>query len=178
MTVEERAPETSYALSMFDRGGEMGERMRAFDWSRTPFGPAATWPQSLRTAVGICLASRLPMCVRWGPELRLLYNDAYVPILGHKHPDALGAPIREVWSELWDVIGPMLEGVMQRGEASWSEDQLLVMRRFGFAEETYFTWSYSPICDESGGVGGVFTAVTETTARDLSDRRLSTVQRL
>jgi PAS domain S-box-containing protein len=178
VTGETRVPDAARALSMFDRGGEMGERMRACDWAQTPFGPAEAWPQSLRTAVGICLASRLPMCVRWGPELRLLYNDAYAPILGHKHPDALGKPSMEVWSELWDVIGPMLEGVRSRGEASWSEDQLLQMRRFGFAEETYFTWSYSPIRDESGGVGGAFTAVTETTSRVLSDRRLSALQRL
>jgi signal transduction histidine kinase/CheY-like chemotaxis protein len=160
------------ALDFLSGGGTMGRLMREHDWSRTPLGDPNDWPQSLRTATSICLNSRFPMLIWWGPQLVMIYNDGYVPMLGSKHPRSLGAPGREVWAEIWDVIGPMLEGVMGEGLATWSEDQLLVMDRAGFEEETYFTWSYSPIIDETGGVGGVFCAVTETTPNVLSTRRL------
>ena len=106
----------------------------------------------------------------------MIYNDAYRPMLGQsKHPRALGAPGREIWTEIWDVIGPMLEQVMAGGGATWSADQLLVLDRNGYPEECYFTFSYSPITDESGGVGGVFCAVTETTERVVGERRLATL---
>src|SRR5690348_5355313 len=95
------------------------------DWAATPLGPAEQWPQSLRTSISICLASKFPILIWWGPELAKIYNDAYAEILGGKHPAALGRPGREVWPEIWDIIGPMLRGVMQRGEATWSEDQFL-----------------------------------------------------
>lgn len=158
-------------------GGEMGALMRAVDWSVTPLGPVADWPQSLRTAVSICLASRFPMLIWWGPDLVMLYNDAYRPILGAmKHPAAMGQRGAACWPEIWDIIGPMLTGVLTHGEATWSEDQLLLLDRNGYVEECYFTFSYSAIRDESGGVGGVFTAVTETTARVLSERRLRTLR--
>ena len=143
-----------------------------------PLGPPDLWPESLRTAVDICLASRFPMLVWWGPDLVMLYNDAYHPMLGTKHPRAFGAPGREVWPEIWDVIGPMLDQVMGGGGATWSTDQLLVLDRNGYPEECYFTYSYSPIPDESGGVGGVFCAVTETTERVVGERRLATVAEL
>jgi signal transduction histidine kinase/serine phosphatase RsbU (regulator of sigma subunit) len=156
----------------------MGALMRSLDWSRTPIGPTEEWPSALKTAVSICLNSRFPMYVWWGPELVCLYNDPYRPVLGNKHPASMGAPGREVWSELWDVIGPMLEGVMSSGEATWSDDQLLLMNRSGYLEATYFTFSYSPIRDDSGAVAGVFTAVTETTEQVLSTRRLRAVSRL
>ena len=156
-------------------GGEMGDLMRARDWSSTPLGPVSGWPQSLRTIVSTCLHSRFPILVWWGRDLVMLYNDAYVTLIGAKHPQALGTPGREVFPEIWNIIGPMLEGALTRGEATWSEDQLLLLRRHGFAEECYFTFSYSPISDESGGVGGVFTAVTETTARIIGERRMATL---
>ncbi|HEY6908555.1 MAG TPA: ATP-binding protein, partial [Myxococcales bacterium] len=159
-------------------GGEMGALMRATDWSRTPLGPVSRWPQTLRTTVSTCLSSRFPILVWWGPEMVKLYNDAYRDILGSKHPHALGAKGREVWPEIWNIIGPMLEGVLLRGEATWSEDIFLPLERKGFPEECYFTFSYSPIRDESGGVGGIFTAVTETTQRVLGDRRLRTLREL
>ena len=149
--------------------------MRSFDWSRTPVGPAPEWPESLRTAVSICLGSRFPMVVFWGSELVFFYNDTYAPMLGDKHPMALGRPCQEVWPEIWDVIGPMLQGVLDGGGATWSEDQLLPLDRSGYVEETYFTYSFSPFHDETGAVIGVFTAVTETTERVLSERRLRTV---
>ncbi len=153
-------------------GGHMGELMRAKDWSQTPLGPAESWPQSLRTAVSICLNSNFPILVWWGRNLVMLYNDAYRPILGSlKHPHALGQPGRECWPEIWPIIGPMLESVLASGVATWSEDQMLTVDRSGFREECYFTYSYSPIRDEDGSVGGVFGAVTETTWRVLADRR-------
>ncbi len=160
-------------------GSEMGALMREIDWSATPIGPMAGWPQSLRTAVNICLASRFPMLLWWGPELVMLYNDAYRPMLGaNKHPKAMGQRGRECWPEIWDVIGPMLQGVLATGTATWSEDQLLLLDRNGYVEECYFTFSYSPIRDETGQVGGIFTAVTETTGRVLGERRLRTLRDL
>src|SRR5687768_13518065 len=148
----------------------MAARVGSFDWSRTPLGPADTWPQALRTAVGICLNSRFPMFVWWGPDLINIYNDAYVPMLGKRHPAALGRPAREAWGDIWDVVGPQAEAVMRRGEATWIERVLLVMERHGYPEETSFTWSYSPVPDESGGVGGVFCACTEETQRVRAER--------
>jgi PAS domain S-box-containing protein len=159
-------------------GGRMGELMRSINWSRTALGPVERWPQSLRTSVSTCLNSRFPILVWWGPELVMLYNDAYSLILGAKHPKSMGARGREVWPEIWPIIGPMLEGVLHRGEATWSENTMLPVVRQGFSEETYFTFSYSPIRDETGGIGGVFTAVYETTGQVLSERRLRTLQAL
>ncbi|WP_196807478.1 SpoIIE family protein phosphatase [Candidatus Solirubrobacter pratensis] len=155
-------------------GGEMGRLTRSLDWSRTPAGPVEGWPESLRTSVSICLGSRLPVVVLWGPELVLFYNDAYRPMLGGGHPEALGRPARDVWREIWDVIGPMLQGVLERGEAARAEDQPLPLDR----EEAYFTHSFSPIHDDAGAVIGIFTAVTETTERVLSERRLRTIATL
>ena len=164
-------------LDLMSVGGEMGALMRAHDWSRTPFGSVSTWPQSLRTALRICLDSRFPIVIWWGPELRLLYNDAWRPALGTtKHPQALGSPGAEVWSEVWDTIGPMLEGVMGTGQATWENDQLLLFDRHGFVEESYWTYSYSAIRLSSGEVGGVFSAVHEVTDRVLSARRLETLR--
>ena len=156
---------------LFPGDGEMARLMRAMDWSLTPLGPFADWPQSLRTAVSICLASRFPILIWWGPRLVMLYNDAYAQILGTKHPSSLGAPGRRVWPEIWHIIGPMLEGVLHAGDATWSNDQFLPLERNGYPEECYFTFSYSPIQDETGGIGGVFCAVTETTPRVLAERR-------
>jgi signal transduction histidine kinase/DNA-binding response OmpR family regulator len=164
---------------IFAGGGEMGELMRTLDWSQTPLGPVEQWPQSLRTAVSICLMSRFPMLIWWGPELVMLYNDAYRPILGaNKHPQAMGQRGRECWPEIWDIIGPMLQGVLTQGDATWSENQMLPLDRNGYVEECYFTFSYSPIRDETGGIAGVFTAVTETTGQILSERRLHTLHEL
>ena len=159
-------------------GGRMGALIRRHDWSATPMGPIESWPQSLRTAVGICLSSRFPILIWWGADLVKIYNDDYAQILGEKHPAALGRAGREVWPEIWHIIGPMLEGVLTRGEATWSDDQLLVLSRGGYPEECYFTFSYSPIRDEDGAVCGVFCAVHETTERVLGERRLRTLAEL
>jgi signal transduction histidine kinase/CheY-like chemotaxis protein len=163
---------------LFALGGDMGALMAARDWAATPLGDFAKWPQSLRTAVSICLVSRFPILIWWGPDLVMLYNDAYSEIIASKHPGALGAPGRNIFPEIWDIIGPMLEGVQSSGKATWSDDQLLLLERNGYPEECYFTFSYSPIFDESGGVGGIFTAVTETTSRVLGERRLKTLRAL
>jgi PAS domain S-box-containing protein len=165
-------------FSFLGSGGEMAGRVAELDWAGTLLGRFEDWPGSLRTAVGICLSSRHPMVIWWGQDLVLLYNDAWVPILGpSKHP-ALGRPGESVWPEMWHIIGEQLRSVLATGEATWSDDQLLPARRFGYLEEAYFTYSYSAIRDESGGVGGVFTAVTETTSRVLGERRLGTLREL
>ncbi|MFT7839867.1 ATP-binding protein [Saccharothrix sp. BKS2] len=157
-------------------GGEAGRLVRDFDWAAGPLGPRSGWPQSLRTAVDVCLSSRFPLVLLWGPDLVMIYNDAYRPILGtSKHPAALGAPAEVVWPEIWPVIGPMLHGVLAGRGATWSRDELLPLDRNGFLEECYFTFSYSPIADETGATGGVFCAVTETTQEVVGARRLATL---
>jgi signal transduction histidine kinase len=159
-------------------GGTMGALVRAYDWSRTELGPIEHWPQSLLTAVDVCLNSRFPMVVFWGPSLITLYNDAYRPSFGSKHPRVLGAPAATLWPEAWHLLGPMMQQVVESGVPTWSEDQLLLMDRNGFSEETYWTFSYSPIRSERGSVDGVFTAVSETTTRVLGERRLRTLREL
>lgn len=159
-------------------GGEMGERMRSLDWSQTHLGPIEQWPQSLRTSISICLASSFPIVMYWGPEYVVLYNDAYRAILGSKHPWALGRPCRECWAEIWSTIGPMLQGVVDSGKATWSDDLLLLLKRHGYPEECYFSFSFSPIRIETGAVGGVFTAVIETTDNVIGERRLQTLRDL
>jgi PAS domain S-box-containing protein len=165
-------------LLFLAEGGRMGELIVAHDWAATPVGPIDGWSHSLRTAVGICVTSRHPMVIWWGPELVLIYNDAWVPILGpSKHP-ALGRPGAQVWPEMWHIIGAQMRHVLDSGEATWSDDQLLPADRYGYLEEAYFTYSYSPIHDETGAVNGVFTAVIETTTRVLGERRLATLHAL
>ncbi|HET9158751.1 MAG TPA: ATP-binding protein [Myxococcaceae bacterium] len=152
--------------------------MRRKDWGSTPLGDAGRWPQSLRTSVSICLNSRMPVLVWWGRDLVMLYNDAYRQLIGAKHPAALGQPGRECWPEIWHVIGPMLDAVLSRGESTFSEDLMLPLERKGFPEECYFTFSYSPIREEAGTIGGVFCSVVETTAQVLAARRTRTLRRL
>ncbi|MEO6194801.1 MAG: ATP-binding protein [Thermoanaerobaculia bacterium] len=159
-------------------GGEMGALMRSVDWSRTAVGLASAWPQSLRTALSILLETGFPMYIAWGPEFIQFYNDGYRPILGStKHPAAMGLSTRVTFAEIWDIIGPMFLGVMQ-GTATTLVDFLLPLDRHGFVEECYFIFSYSPIREEGGGVGGVLVTVTETTERVLGARRLKTLQEL
>ncbi len=150
---------------------EMAQRVRALDWAATPLGPMERWPQSLLIAVGICLSSRLPMFVWWGKELINIHNDGYVPILGARHPAALGRPARALWGEIWPDIGPQAELVMNHGQSTWNERVYLRVERHGYPEDTWFTWSYSPIRDESGSVRGLFCACTEDTPRVLAERQ-------
>lgn len=160
-------------------GGHLGALMRAHDWSTSPLGSPEKWPDALKMSVSICLNSRFPMVLWWGPQFIMLYNDAWRPVLGRtKHPQGLGRPGVESWPEIWDIIGEQLRGVLERGSASWSEDLLLVLERHGYREEAYFTYSYSPIKHSDGTIGGVFSAVNETTARVLSERRLRILREL
>jgi signal transduction histidine kinase len=149
---------------------EIGRLFRATDWAATALGPIDRWPQSLRIAVGICLNSRFPMFVWWGPTLVNIYNDAYIPILGQRHPRAFAKPARTFWSEIWDVLGPQVDMVMQEGRPTWNDRVLLRMERNGFPEDTYFTWSYSAIHDDDGAIAGLFCACSEETARVNAER--------
>jgi PAS domain S-box-containing protein len=143
----------------------MGALVRTRDWSRTPLGPIDGWSPSLRTAMSLCLGSRHPMFLWWGPSLVNLYNDAYIPILGQRHPSGLGRRARELWREVWSTVGPQVEAAMTRGEASWCERVPLVVERNGSPEEAFFTWSLSAVRDEAGAVVGVVCTVTEETRR-------------
>ncbi|QEH38459.1 Sensor histidine kinase TmoS [Aquisphaera giovannonii] len=165
-------------LAFLAGGGEMGRRIREFDWSTTPLGPLGGWPRGLRSALSICLNSNFPIAIYWGADLVLLYNDDWSPIPGEKHPWALGRPARQAWPEIWHIIEPLFGRVMATGEATRSRDQLLPMRRHGFTEECYFDYTFSPIRGEGGQVEGVFNAVLETTTRVIGERRLRTLREL
>jgi PAS domain S-box-containing protein len=144
-------------------GGEMGALTRAHDWSSSPLGKPETWPQSLRTAVRILLNTNHPMFIWWGPELIQFYNDAYRQTMGpERHPSALGRGGRECWAEIWDIIGPQIEQVMSGGGATWHENQLVPVTRFGRLEQVYWTYGYSPI-DEDDGIGGVLVVCRDVT---------------
>ena len=152
-------------------GGELGALMRAHNWSTSPIGSPDTWPQSLRTAVSIMLSSKYPMFVAWGLELAFLYNDAYRPVLGSKHPSALGRPFRDVWSEIWDEIKPLVQTAL-RGDATWSENLPLILERNGYPEDSWFTCSYSPLRDDSGKIAGLFCVAQETTTHVQKEKAL------
>lgn len=164
------------AVTIGQSGGEMGKRIRALDWSTTPLGPMDQWPQSLRTVVNILLASRYAMWMAWGPELTFLWNDAYRPTLGIKDPWALGARADHIWAEIWPDIGPRIESVLTTGEATYDEGLLLFLERSGFPEETYHTFSYSPLADDHGRITGMLCVVTEETERLLGERRVETLR--
>jgi PAS domain S-box-containing protein len=165
--------------SVFTGGGTVGEDLASVDWDQTPLGPPAGWPQSLRTAVSILLSSRFPMWMAWGPELTFFCNAAYRrDTLGSKYPWALGRPAREVWAEIWDDIGPRIDTVLSTGEATWDEGLLLFLERSGYPEETYHTFSYSPLRDDEGVLVGMLCVVSEETERVLGERRMTTLRDL
>ncbi len=160
-------------------GGELGQLVRQFDWSTTPLGKIEGWPQSLETVVRVLLTSRFAMWMGWGPELTFFYNDAYSRMtLGKKHPWALGKPSSEVWAEIWSDIGPRIQRVLESGEATWDEALLLFLERSGYREETYHTFSYSPLSGDDGKVAGHLCVVTEETDRIIGERRLRTLRSL
>ena len=149
---------------LFRNGGELGRAMAERDWGSTAVGSPHTWPAALRNMVRIVLTSRFSMWMAWGPELTFFYNDAYRrDTLGAKHPWALGRPAREVWAEIWDDIGPRIERCWRPASATWDEDLLLFLERSGYPEETYHTFSYSPLADDDGRVAGMLCVVTEDT---------------
>src|SRR5262249_60192094 len=171
---EKRTPEQDL-LAFVAGGGEMGERIRAFDWSQTPLGPAESWSPALRTMVRLSLANPLPMLLWWGPQYISIYNDPYRPVLGNKHPWGLGLPVMECWREIWHILKPLIDTPFHGGPATWDEDILLVINRYGFNEETHWLIAYSPVPDESvpGGIGGVLAAVHGTTEKGLGGRPTS-----
>lgn len=159
-------------------GGETGALIRSIDWSNTPLGSVDTWPQSLKTCIRIVMTSRQPMFVWWGKELINIYNDAYISIVGGKHPAAMGIPAREVWREIWDEVGPRAEKAMRDNEGTYDEALLLIMERNGYPEETYYTFSYSPVPADEGGIGGIICANTDDTQRIIGERQLRTLKDL
>ena len=164
-------------LNFLAGGGEVGALMRSSNWTGSPLGEPQTWPQSLRSVVGLLINSKFPMFVAWGEELGFLYNDSYAEILGSKHPKALGARFHDIWAEIWPDISPLIDAAMA-GKAIYRENLPLVMDRKGYDEQTWFTFSYSPVHDESGAVAGMFCAVKETTAQVLGERRRDALLRL
>jgi signal transduction histidine kinase/PAS domain-containing protein len=158
--------------------GEMSVLLGHIDWSLTPLGPVAKWPQSLRTTVRNTLASHFPMCVHWGPQHVQLYNDAFAAILGSKHPEAAGRPASLTWAEVWGYVGAQFERVWRTGKAVYAEDVLLHTGTRGQLEESYYRFSYSPVRDERGVLQGLLHTVTDTTDRVLGERRLRTLREL
>jgi PAS domain S-box-containing protein len=164
---------------VFAGGGDVGRDLAAVRWDKTPLGPLAGWPQSLRTAVSILLSSRFPMWMAWGPELTFFCNAAYRrDTLGDKYPWALGRPAREVWAEIWNDIGPRIDTVLSTGQATWDQALLLFLERSGYTEETYHTFSYSPLRDDEGALVGMLCVVSEETERVIGDRRMATLRDL
>jgi len=170
------------ALKTFDNvapaflagGGEMGALMRATDWSQTSLGPVESWSPTLRMMVSFLLANRFPLLLWWGPHYVSIYNDAYRPILGKKHPRSIGQPVRECWSEIWHILKPLIDAPFNGGPATWMEDLELEIERSDFAEETHFTVAYSPVPDETAprGIGGVLATVHEITEKVVGERRV------
>jgi PAS domain S-box-containing protein len=161
-------------------GGEMGAAMRALDWSQTPIGPVASWSPSLRMMVRFLLANRFPLLLWWGPQYVSIYNDAYRPVLGTKHPWALGQPVSTCWSEIWHVLQPLIDTPFHGGPATWMEDLALEINRYGFVEETHFTIAYSPVPDETvpSGIGGVLATVHEISDKVVGERRVAVLKDL
>ncbi|WP_293894324.1 PAS domain S-box protein [Flavobacterium sp.] len=170
--MENKNPDSN--LQFLSGGGEMGQLIREKDWSKTLLGAPPFWPQSLRTTLGIILNSKFPMFLFWEKELICFYNDAYLPSLGNegKHPAILGMKGEDAWKEIWDTIKPLIDQVLEGGEATWSEDQLIPIYRNGNIEDVYWTFSYSPVMDELGKPAGVFVACTETTDKVLNHNKL------
>ncbi|MEJ8802798.1 sensor histidine kinase [Pontibacter sp. H249] len=163
-------------LHIFRGGGEMGAMMRAYNWDAHPLGNPRHWPDSLKNIVRLILNSDFPMFIWWSQDLYMFHNDAYLPALGDKHPKALGASAREMWSEIWADIGGVTENILENGESFYAENMLLYLMRKGFSEETYWTFSYSPAFDDQGEVAGMFCACNEETKYILGQRRLRTLK--
>jgi signal transduction histidine kinase/CheY-like chemotaxis protein len=161
------------------RRGDVGRDLLAVDWAATPLGPIDEWPGSLATVVRVLLTSRFAMWMAWGPELTFLCNDTYrQDTLGTKYPWALGKPARVVWEEIWPEIGPRIQTVLRTGEATWDEALLLILERSGYREETYHTFSYSPLPDDEGRISGMLCVVSEDTTRVIGERRMATLREL
>jgi PAS domain-containing protein len=158
------------------RGGELGALMRALDWSRTSLGPIAEWSEHLKSAVNLMLPSKAQIVLFWGPNFVALYNDAYAPTIGDKHPRALGRPAQESWTEVWDDLEPLLRRVLHTGETVFAKDRPFYIERHGYPESVYFDISYSPVQAETGEVEGVLCIVSETTERVVAQAALARAQ--
>ncbi len=168
---------SGFVPAFLQGGGEMGRLMRELDWGATPLGPPAGWPQSLKTAVSLLLRARQPMFIGWGPQLISLYNDGYIPICGRKHPHALAQPMAQVWAEIWDTLGPMNEAVLG-GESLWHENMPFELAGRGDGATSYFSFSYTPLLDDEGRIGGLFCSAVETTSTiRLAQARIDQVAR-
>lgn len=161
---------TAASDSFLTGGGEMGKLIRSMDWSKTPLGPIGQWPQSLRTAVSLCISSNFPISMAWGPDHVQIYNDGYWPICGGKHPASMGQDFTICWASAMPVIGDAFNKALA-GESQYIQNQRMFLDRNGYLEETFFTFSFSPIRDETGGIGGLFHPVNETTSKMLVERR-------
>jgi len=168
----------SAAPSFLAGGGELGALIRAYDWTQTALGAPDTWPQGLKIAIRIMLTSRQPLWIGWGDELLYFYNDPYKSIIGGKHPVALGQPTRVVWREIWTDIEPLLDTALAGAEGIFVEQKLLIMERNGFPEETYYTFSYSPIPGEDSEPGGIICANSDNTAQVVGERQLALLKEL
>jgi PAS domain S-box-containing protein len=166
------------SLEVFAGNSELAALMRAKDWALSPLGSPEHWPESLKTCVRIVLTSRQAMFVWWGDQLINIYNDAYKAIVGGKHPEAFGQPASVVWREIWDQVGPRAETAMRRNEGTYDEALLLIMERYGYPEETYYTFSYSPVPNDQGGTGGIICANTDDTRRIIGERQLGLLREL
>src|ERR1700755_1467778 len=149
----------------------MSRLMAAHDWASTPMGPPETWPDELKTPLRMLLTSRFEMWLGWGPDLLVFYNDAYIPTLGLKHPSMLGKPFREVWAEVYADVADQVERV-RAGQATWNKALLLLLERSGYPEETYHSFSYSPLYGQGPSVEGLLCVVSEDTERVISERRI------
>jgi signal transduction histidine kinase len=170
MRKSSNTPSKTDDLNWLSGGGEMGALIRSMDWSKTPLGPPQDWPQSLRTSVSLCLSSTFPILVAWGHDDIQIYNDAYRPICGDLHPLSMGAPFKEVWASALPVVGDAFDRA-HKGEGTYIRDQRMFLDRYGYLEETFMTFSFSPIRDESGEVGGIFHPISEATPSVLNARR-------
>lgn len=159
-------------------GGAMGALMRSKDWTATPLGNPDGWPKSLRTMLGVVLENRFPMMIWWGPDLINFYNDAYRPILREKHPESLAQSTAQLWAEIWDFADPLARGVLAGGPATWMEDVQRFIKSGSLSEETYFTFSYSPIPGDDGLVGGLLNTVQETTIKVQSESQIRMLHEL
>jgi signal transduction histidine kinase len=163
---------------LFDGGGEMGERIRRYDWAKTPLGPIEGWSQAFKTALRLCMASRLPAGIYWGPEHTFLYNNAHCANLGHKHPHALGQPAAIVWPEVFGTIEPLMQRCLLEGKTSGADELPLLLSRPGFMQEVYFSFSYEPLITERGRIEAVYAIIVDASKRVIAERRLRTLQTL
>ena len=171
-----RVRATSGTLSFLESPSETGKLMRGLDWSASPLGQPSDWPEALRLVATIMLASKFPMFVAWGSQLGFIYNDPYAEILAEKHPSAMGRPFREIWGEIWSDIQPLIDATLA-GEAVYRDNLPLRMNRRGYEEDTWFTFSYSPVRDDRGTIAGVFCACVETTDKVMAESALRESER-